>query len=102
MRIGNVYYELDKSEYVYKYRRFTFTFSSKPYIEKFKRMLNDYVNIENKKLEAKYLIHLESDEYFALSLYKKIEKRGFRVKFNDKYIDKNESFKISLSLLNRI
>ena len=55
--------------------------------------------IENEKIRAKYQIELEANEYLALSLYKKIEKRGFLVYYNDEEIDKNTTFTISLSAL---
>lgn len=99
MRIGKVYYNLYESEYHYKYKRFLFVFSSKLYINNFINQLEKYVDLESKKLIAKYNVELESSEYLALSLYKKIEKRGFLVYYNDEEIDKNKSFSISISAL---
>lgn len=99
MRIGKVYYNLYDSEYHYKYKRFEFVFSSKLYINNFIKQLQDYTYIENEKISAKYQIELEASEYLALSLYKKIEKRGFLVYYNDEEIDKNTTFTISLSAL---
>ena len=99
MRIGKVYYNLYESEYHYKFKRFEFVFSSKLYINNFIKQLENYVYIENEKIRAKYQIELEANEYLALSLYKKIEKRGFLVYYNDEEIDKNTTFTISLSAL---
>lgn len=99
MRIGKVYYDLYKSEYHYKFKRFEFVFSSKLYINNFLKRLGEYTHIENEKLRAKYQVELEAYEYLALSLYKKIEKRGFLVYYNDEEIDKNTTFTISLSAL---
>lgn len=99
MRIGNVYYNLYDSEYHYNFKRFEFVFSSKLYINNFIKKLNDYIHIENEKIGAKYQVELEAYEYLALSLYKKIEKRGFLVYYNGEEIDKNTTFTISLSAL---
>lgn len=102
MRVGKVYKDINKSDYAYEFQRFTFYFSSKFYIEKFKKELYNYIEVERIKLVKKYDLSLESSEYLALSLYKSIEKRGFRVKFNDEYIKENQTFTISLSILNDI
>lgn len=98
MRLGKVYYNLEDSNYKFSYKRFNFIFSSKFYIEKFKRELKDYISIEEAKISSKYG-KLEASEYLALSLYKKIEKRGFLVYFNDEKIKENETFSVSLSFL---
>lgn len=102
MRVGKVYKNILDSDYAFNFQRFTFYFSSKFYIEKFKKELYNYIDIERLKLNNKYGVELESTEYLALSLYKKIEKRGFRVKFMNKYIKENHSFTITLSFLNNI
>lgn len=95
MRLGEVYYDLNLSTYKLNYKRFTFIFSSKFYINKFERDLKNYIDIEDKKLYSKYKIVVEADEYLALSLYKKIEKRGFKVLFLNQEIKENESFSIN-------
>lgn len=95
MRLGEIYYDLNLSNYKLDYKRFTFIFSSKFYINKFQKEIENYVDIEDKKLYSKYKIILEDKEYLALSLYKKIEKRGFKVLFLGKEINENESFSIN-------
>lgn len=99
MRLGKVYYNLEESEYETEYKRFRFVFSSKFYIMKFERELLNYVKNETDRLNKRYGSFLQSDEYLAYSLYKKIEKRGFLVYFNDVAIKPNETFTISLSFL---
>ena len=47
MRIGKVYYNLYESEYHYKFKRFEFVFSSKLYINNFKKKFENYTYIEN-------------------------------------------------------
>lgn len=103
MRVGKVFRNIEESNYNYSYKRFTFTFSSKFYINKFTKELNSYINNETNKL-SKYNLYLESDEFLALSLYKKIEKRGFLVIYNEegsskRFIKENETFIISISAL---
>lgn len=100
MRLGKIYYDLNESTYRVDYKRFTFLFSSKFYIDKFKKELDNFVNIEDKKLYSKYRVVLDTTEYLALSLYKKIEKRGFKVYFNNKEIKENESFSINPDVIN--
>lgn len=109
MRVGKVYKNIEDSDYVFNFQRFTFYFSSKFYIEKFKKELDNYIDIEYKRLIKRYDLILDSSEYLALSLYKKIEKRGFRVYFErneTKYpsirLRENETFSISLSYLKYI
>ena len=58
--------------------------------------------IEEEKLVSKYQVNLEGTEYLALSLYKKIEKRGFKVYFNDILIDKDQGFTFNISYLRYI
>lgn len=97
MRLGKVYYDLTKSEYKYNFKRFCFIFSSKFYIMKFERELKNYIKYESDKLIKKYGSYLESDEYLAYSLYKKIEKRGFLVYYEGFRLEPNQTFIISLS-----
>lgn len=94
MRLGKVYYDLNLSNYKFNYKKLTFYFSSKFYIDKFTKEIDNFVNIEGNKLYSKYKVVLEPTEYLALSLYKKIEKRGFRVYYNNEEIKETESFSI--------
>ena len=41
MRVGKVYKNIEDSDYVFNFQRFTFYFSSKFYIEKFKKELDN-------------------------------------------------------------
>lgn len=95
MRLGKVYHNLNISDYEYNYKRLTFIFSSKFYIKKFESELANYVLLEKNKIATRYQVDLEASEYLALSLYKKIEKRGFKVYFDGKEISKNDYFIVS-------
>lgn len=102
MRLGKVYHRIEESDYCYQYQRFTFYFSSMLYIKKFEKELSNYVDLETRKLNFKYNVNLESGEYLALSLYKRIEKRGFLVYYCNRPIKENETFTISLSALKEL
>lgn len=102
MRLGKIYYNIKESEYKIDYQNFTFYFSSLLYKRKFEKEVKMYISDESYKIKTKYLTHLEASEYLALSLYKKIEKRGFNVLYKGLSIDENTSFKISLSYLNQV
>lgn len=102
MRLGKIYYNIDESKYMVEYQNFKFYFSSLLYKNKFEKELNSYVSDETYKIKTKYSNHIECCEYLALSLYKKIEKRGFNVLYKDSKINENTSFRISLSFLNEI
>lgn len=70
---------LQESKYKYEYNNFIFYFSSKSYLEKFKKNISDYILMESYKIKNKYNIHINFSLFLAVALYKKIEKRGFRI-----------------------
>lgn len=98
----NIYYDLNKSSLEAEYKRFKFIFSSNFYLNKFKKEIDEYVSIEKQKMYLKFRTFLESDEFLALSLYKKIEKRGFKAYFSGREIKPESTFTISLSYLDNI
>ena len=64
-------------------------FSSKFYLDKFKSEYINYVKNETLKLKSKYNCVLYVDEMLMLNLYKKIEKRGFYVLYNNHELKEN-------------
>lgn len=90
---NTVYYELDDSPFFLRLNNFMFYFSSKFYKDKFTDEYEEYIRNETLKLNLRYKMIVYADEMLLLSLYKKIEKRGFKVKYNgvdlekDYYID---------------
>ena len=86
MRLGKVYHNIDESDYEYNFKNFKFIFSSKFYIEKFKSEIYNYIKENTEKINRKYS-PIELDEYLVLDLYRKIEKRGFRVYYKNKKLD---------------
>lgn len=91
-----IYNDINESIYVFKYDNMVFYFSSKFYLEKFKKEYNEFLKDETMKLKIKYRCTICADEMILLLLYKRIEKRGFKVLYCNKEIDKNYYFKINL------
>lgn len=88
-----IFLDLKESNYCYTTDGFTFYFSSKKYLEKFKNNVEDYVEYECLKLDAKYNIRNYFRTYFLFSYYKKLETRGFRI------VDRIENKEISESCI---
>lgn len=84
-----IYYDLTKSEFVVRYDDFEFYFSSQFYKNKFLESHIDYVRDERLKLESRFKCGIYADSLLLLELYKKIEKRGFYVKYNGMVINKD-------------
>lgn len=84
-----IYYDLTKSEFVIRYDEFEFYFSSQFYKNKFQEMYIDYVRDETLKLESRFKCRIFADSLLLLELYKKIEKRGFYVKYNGIVINRD-------------
>lgn len=75
-----IFYELEKSPYIYNFKNITFYFSSMFYLEKFKNEVDDYIKNEELRFFQRYKLKLEKNyfsQFLAISFYKKIEKRGF-------------------------
>lgn len=87
-----IYLDLKESDYKYKYKDLEFYFSSIRYLEKFKENVENFINEETVKLELKYHIVVDFKKYLAIAYYKRIERRGFRVK--EYNLEFNENMKI--------
>ena len=84
-----VYKDINKSNYIFEYNKLKFYFSSLFYKEKFIKEHIDFIRDESMKLKIKFKCSIYCDEMILLLLYKKIEKRGFKVLYNDKPISEN-------------
>ena len=71
--------DIKKSDYKVSKLNFTFYFSSKFYAQKFRNMFSEYIEMEQRKLYNKYKVKINAKLYLAVSLYNKIEKRGFYI-----------------------
>ena len=88
-----IYLDLYESDIFFQYKSIKLYFSSKFYLEKFKDKYENYLKSENIKINNKYHCNLQADEFLIISLYKIIEKRGFRVYYNNIELDSNYSLK---------
>lgn len=74
-----VYNVIEDSIYYTDRKGLRFYFSSEFNKQRFLNSLEEYIKNENRKLTNRYKVSIDLVQYMALSLYKKIEKRGFRV-----------------------
>lgn len=84
-----IYNDINESNYTFKYDKLVFYFSSNFYKEKFIKEHINFIRDETMKLRIKFKCGIYCDEMILLLLYKKIEKRGFKVLYNDKQIREN-------------
>ena len=91
-----IYLDLKESVYHFKYDRLDFYFSSEFYLNKFKEEYEEYIKSETLKLSLKYGGIFYADELLLISLYKKIEKRGFKVEYKGKELIENYYIDLSI------
>lgn len=84
-----IYNDINESNYTFKYNDLVFYFSSKFYLEKFTREYSTFLKDETMKLKIKFKCNIYCDEIILLLLYKKIEKRGFKVLYKSKELNEN-------------
>lgn len=98
MEQNKVCLNINESEYKSSFGGFNFYFSSNFYKEKFEREVQKYVEEEELKINNKYKTQINVGLYLAISLYRKIEKRGFRVfdNLNKRYVTPFISFTINI------
>ena len=84
-----VCYELEDSPFFLRLNDFMFYFSSDFYLKKFEKEYKDYIRCETLKLNVRYKMIVYADDMLLLSLYKMIEKRGFKVKYKGVEIEKD-------------
>ncbi|MBR5304965.1 MAG: hypothetical protein IKU37_09095 [Candidatus Gastranaerophilales bacterium] len=76
--------DIEQSKYCYTYKNLTFYFSSRFYVRKFDNELEKFIDNETKKLYNKFKVNTDYSILLAVVLYKRIEKRGFKVMVNNK------------------
>ena len=84
-----VFKDINESNYKFKYDNLVFYFSSEFYLEKFIKEHAQFIKDETMKLKIKYKCSIYCDEMILLLLYKRIEKRGFKVKYKNKLLNEN-------------
>ena len=84
-----VYNDLNESNYTFKYDDLVFYFSSQFYLEKFIKEHLQFIKDETMKLKIKFKCSIYCNEMILLLLYKRIEKRGFKVTYKNKLLNEN-------------
>ena len=84
-----IYNDLNESNYTFEYDDLKFYFSSNFYKEKFIKEYHNFIKEETMKLKVKFKCNIYCDEMILLLLYKKIEKRGFKVEYKGKELIEN-------------
>ena len=84
--LNGIELDLKESNYCYDFLSCCFYFSSEFNLKRFKNSVSSYIEMEQAKLINRYKVKLNLKLVLSISLYKKIEKRGFRIvqKFSDK------------------
>ena len=91
-----IYNDLNESDYTFEYDDLKFYFSSKFYLEKFTREYSNFIKDETMKFKIKYKCNAYIDDMLLLLLYKKIEKRGFKVLYDGNELQENYCIMSSL------
>ena len=74
-----VYQNIFESNYYYDYKSYRLYFSSLFNKTRFIDRIEAYIQDENIKNSNKYCVKIDLTNYLIIVLYKKLEKRGFRV-----------------------
>lgn len=82
--IRGVYYDLSESDYIYEYKDMKFYFSSQSYLTKFIEKQKDFIALESIKMDIYFNATGQYDRILLLKLYRKIEKRGFKVLYKNR------------------
>lgn len=90
-----VYNDIEKSNLTFNYMDLQFYFSSNFYLEKFKKDFVEYVNTETIKLCVKFGCVIIPDEMLLINLYRKIEKRGYKVYYKGERLNKDVYFNLT-------
>lgn len=87
-----IYTNLDESDYYFSINGLRFYFSSEYYLKKFMTTFRNYIETESKKIYDKFNINIDFKLFLLVALYKKIEKRGFKVEYKNVPISKHTIF----------
>lgn len=93
-----IFYDLKDSDFIYLAGNSKFYFSSNFYLQKFILEIDEFIKNEKAKFLVNYKINLDADLFLMITLYRKIEKRGFRVVYKGKELEDRLTFKIELEV----
>ena len=87
-----VYQNIFESNYYYDYKSYRLYFSSLFNKHRFIDRIEAYIKDENIKNTNKYAVKIDLTNYLIIVLYKKLEKRGFRVYNLDNELIEDKEF----------
>lgn len=93
-----VYNIIDESPFYFELNGINFYFSSEFNLKRFKDSWKTYIKEENTKFLNRYNVGVDLTLPFIFSLYKKIEKRGYKVLTNSNF-KLNKDLKFSTIIL---
>lgn len=99
--MNKIYKDLNESKYVFKYFELELYFSSMFYFNKFEKKYINFIKDEKDKLKIKYMCNVDDykcDIFLMILLYKKIEKRGFKILYEKKELSKDFYIDIEIKL----
>lgn len=85
---------LQESDYKFEFCHAVFYFSSEFNLQRYKNSVIQFVEMEQAKIINRYKVKAELRLYLAISLYKKIEKRGFRVLYRGQEVEEDCIFEL--------
>ena len=91
-----VYQNIEESVYSVEIDNIEFYFSSSFNLRRFKEKSIEYAMQEERKLINRFHVEIDMEKYFLIAFYKKIEKRGFLIKY------KNKTYKEDITTINTI
>lgn len=94
--VNGIFNDIDESTYFSEVDNYKFYFSSLSYKNKFETRLAEYITTEEKKLELKFNTKIDAKLLLMFDLYRKLEKRGFRVENNSKVLKESPLFNLEL------
>ena len=88
--MNHVYQDITKSDIIFEVEDIKFYFSSLFNRERFKKKYENFLNEEENKIMIKYKLPINMRKYLLLSLYHKIEIRGFLIEIGEKLLKKDD------------
>lgn len=82
-----IYLDINESDITFKEDNdIVFYFSSEFNKKRFISSYKDYIKNETLRVNTRYDVNSEFDLLYEIALYKKIEKRGFKIEYNKEII----------------
>lgn len=94
--IHGIYNDINESDYVVVKNKIKFYFSSEVYARKFSERVDKYVQNELAKYNNKFDTVISGELLYLLDYYRRIEKRGFRIVYDNLEINDMPLFRIEI------